>query len=345
MKFFDVIRYEGPADALVWKSPAEDMNSLSQVVVNETQEAIFVKGGQVCDVLGPGTHALDTHNLPLLSSLIGAAFGGKTPFTAEVYYINKITLMDVKWGTASPVMLEDPKYGILVPVRAYGQFNIRVTDGKLLYTSLIGTSKIFSKEDLTQYFKGFVGMQINDMLASYLVHEKVSILEMNAHLNEISAQLQKDMCPAFQKYGMDLSAFYVQSVNLPQEDASVQQLKEALSQKASMNILGYDYKTGRTFDALEKAAANEGAAGGAMGVGMGAGVGFGMGEILKDSFSQATAPAQAGGTTAAGSAQSPVFCSQCGQQLAGESRFCNKCGTAVAPSGAGSAPAGPPAGN
>ena len=110
----DVIKYEGDNETLVHKSYIEDFNSKSQLIVNEAQEAIFYKDGQALDLFGSGRHSLNTNNLPVIKRIFGAIFGGKTPFSCEVFFINKITRLDIIWGTDTPIQLEDPKYHLLV---------------------------------------------------------------------------------------------------------------------------------------------------------------------------------------------------------------------------------------
>src|SRR5687767_3347868 len=108
MAIIDRVKYDGPANVLIWRHPPDDLTWGTQVIVNQTQEVLFLSGGQIADVLGPGTHTLKTANIPLLRGLIKAPFGGETPFAAEVYFVNKAVHMDVKWGTANPIPLLDP---------------------------------------------------------------------------------------------------------------------------------------------------------------------------------------------------------------------------------------------
>src|ERR1035437_6048369 len=121
MAILDVIKHEGPNDVLVWKWPGENITSLSQVIVNQTQEALFYKNGQALDLLGPGRHTLSTANIPMMKTIIGAPFGGQSPFSAEIYFIDKAVLLDVKWGTPRPVPILDPLLNVFLPVRANGQ--------------------------------------------------------------------------------------------------------------------------------------------------------------------------------------------------------------------------------
>ena len=110
MAIVDVVKYNGGPDVFAWKYPNSELGTWTQLIVNESQEAILLKGGQICDVFGAGRHTLETANIPILNKLINLPFGGRSPFSAEVWYINKVFSLDVKWGTSSPIQLQDPKY-------------------------------------------------------------------------------------------------------------------------------------------------------------------------------------------------------------------------------------------
>lgn len=124
MPIVEVVKYTGMPNIMAWKYPNEELGTWTQVIVNETQEVVFVKEGKILDILGSGRHTLSTENIPKLSKIINSTFGEKTPFSAEIWYINKAYSLDVKWGTAPAIQLQDPKYHIFVLVTAYGQFGI-----------------------------------------------------------------------------------------------------------------------------------------------------------------------------------------------------------------------------
>ena len=126
MNLFDVIKCEVNDKELVYKFSSENLRLGSQLVVYPTQTAFFVKGGVILDEFICGTYTLKTENIPLLGKLINLPFNGQTPFKAEVWFINQIAILDCKWGTASPIQIEDPKYGIIVPIRAFGQYGFKI---------------------------------------------------------------------------------------------------------------------------------------------------------------------------------------------------------------------------
>jgi membrane protease subunit (stomatin/prohibitin family) len=325
MAIIDVVRFDGPADVLVWRHPTGDLVWGTQVIVNQTQEALFLKGGQIADVLGPGTHTLKTANLPLLRSLVESPFGGQTPFAAEVYFVNKAVHMDVKWGTTTPIPLLDPIYKVALPVRGFGQFGVRVIDSKQLFTQLSATRQEFTTETLAELFKGALMMRVKDYIAETMIKQRITLLELSAHLEEISTAIGAKLSADFKNYGVEVVNFFVSSIDVPEDDESVKRLKKALADKAELDIMGDGYRTKRTFDTLEKAAGNEGMGGAGMGLGMGLGTGAGMGQLMAGALGQAA--------TTGGSAVSRVamaVCAACRAENPVGAKFCNSCGKPVA---------------
>ena len=215
MAVIDVVRYDGPPHVLAWKNPNTELGTWTQLIVNESQEAVLFKGGQALDVFGPGRPTLSTANLPILTGLLRLPFGGSSPFQAEVWYVNKLSVLDVLWGTPTPAQLQDPKYGIMVPVRAYGQFGIRVADSKRFLVKLVGTSSSFDNDAVAGYFKGVYITKVKDALGGYLVRSKVGILEINAHLQDLSDHLTASIKPVLDDYGIELINFMVNDVSVP----------------------------------------------------------------------------------------------------------------------------------
>ena len=153
MKVFDVIKYEGGNDILVWKFPGEDFNTLSQLIVHESQEALFFKDGKALDLFRAGRYTLHSQNIPLIRRVVNLPFNGESPFHCEVYFINKVVSMDVKWGTTE-MPIQDPIYKIIVPINVYGQFAVQVVDSKKFILEMVGTIKQFDHNTLLTYFRG-----------------------------------------------------------------------------------------------------------------------------------------------------------------------------------------------
>lgn len=318
MAIVEVIKYDGTPDVFAWKYPNCELGTWTQLIVNETQEAILFKGGKVCDVFRAGRHTLSTENIPILSKVVNLPFGGRSPFTAEVWFINRAFNLDIKWGTQTPIQLQDPKYKVFVPVRAFGQFGIQIDDSQKFLLKLVGTLPKFDRTSILKYFRGVYLTKAKDAIASYLVHKNVSILEINAYLDEISDYLKERMAPVFDEYGIRLSSFYVNDISVPEEDNAVKQLKKALAKRAEMDIVGYSYQQERSFDTLEGAATNPNSMqGGFMGAGIGLGMGVGVGGAMGHQFSNLTQTINTAETKT---------CPKCNATIDKTSRFCNRCG-------------------
>lgn len=246
MAIVEVTKYNGGPDVFAWKYPSEELGTWTQLIVNESQEAVLFKGGKALDVFQSGRHTLETANIPILNNIINLPFGGRSPFTAEVWYINKIASLNVKWGTSSPIQLQDPKYSLFIPIRAFGQFGIQIENSKKFLVKLVGTLTSFDKTNILKYFRGLYLTKVKDAISSYLIHKQIGIMEINAYMEELSEHLQEKMQPIFEEYGIKLLNFYVNDISVPEDDSAVQKLKEALAKKAEMDIIGYNYQQERT---------------------------------------------------------------------------------------------------
>jgi membrane protease subunit (stomatin/prohibitin family) len=291
MAIIDRVKYDAPTDTiLVWKFPGEELRLGSQLIVNQSQEAVFVKGGQVADVFGPGTHTLSTGNLPLLCRLINLPFGGKTPFTAEVWYVNRIVKRDLKWGTKGPIQIIDPLYNFPVSVRSFGQWGLRIEDSRSFVAQIVGTLQTTDTNRIEEYFAGEIVQKLSDALAKYFVEKSVSVFQVNARLNELSLFVSKGIAPEFSRFGIEIVNFNVERISIPPEEQ--QKFQEILGKRMEIEqiskaTVGQAYVTARTFDTLEKAAQNEGAAGSLLAGGLGLGVGLGAGVNVGQQMGQA----------------------------------------------------------
>lgn len=318
MAIVEVVKYNGGPDVFAWKYPSEELGTWTQLIVNESQEAILFKGGQALDLFPSGRHTLQTANIPFLNKIVNLPFGGRSPFTAEVWYINKVNSLDIKWGTATPIQLQDPKYKVFVPLRSFGQFGIQIEDSRKFLIKLVGTLSVFDKDSIIKYFRGLYLTKVKDAISSYLVHKQVSVLEINAYLDELSEELKEKMVPILSEYGIKLVNFYVNDINVPEDDKAVIKLKDALAKRAEMDIVGYNYNQERSFDTLEGAATNPSS--GQAGF-MGAGLGLGMGLGLGNGFAN-----QMGIITKNMTVSITKTCPKCGIEMDYEKRFCSDCG-------------------
>lgn len=322
MAIVEVIKYNGSPDVFAWKYPNEEIGTWTQLIVNESQEAVLVKGGKVLDVFESGSYTLDTANIPLLNKIINLPFGGRSPFTAEVWYINKAYNLDVKWGTPTPIQIQDPKYGIFAPVRSNGVFGIRIQDSKKFLIKLVGTMQSFDSNTVNKYFRSLYITRVKDAISTYLIHEQISVLEINAYLDELSEYMKDRLKPTMEEYGIELISFLVNEISIPEDDKAVIKLKEALAKRAEMNIIGYSYQQERSFNTLEGAAKNgSSSAKPLMGAGMGLGMGLGMGKGVGSGFGHMAEEIQV-----TNSNKSTKECPKCHTRIPATYRFCGSCG-------------------
>lgn len=327
MAIVEVVKYNGKPDVMAWKYPSEELGTWTQVIANETQEVVFVKEGKVVDILGPGRHTLSTENIPILSKLINLPFGGRSPFTAEIWYVNKIFALDVKWGTAPAIQLQDPKYKVFVPVTAFGQFGIKVEDSKKFLTKLVGTLPSFDHDVMVKYFRGLLVSNVKNVISGYLVKKNISILEINAYISEIGEELENKLKPELDKYGIELVNFYVTSIEASEDDNAVIKLKDALSKRAEMDIVGYDYSTARSFDTLESAAKNEGSGSNLMNAGIGLGMGLGVGGHFGNQMNNISSKMDISDNEK--TKKEKLKCNHCGAEVEENQKFCPECGEKI----------------
>lgn len=287
MAIVDVVKCEMRPGILVEKFPSSDLRLGTQLVVHPGQTAIFVKGGAICDEFESGTYSLSTDNIPILNKLINIPFGGDSPFQAEVWFVNKLAVLDSKWGTATPLQIEDPKYEVIVPIRAYGQYGFRIAEPRKIIETLVGNRSTFSSENLGVYFRGKILSQLTNIISDKLVRDGISILNINSHLSDISLYSLERLTAYFSNFGLFLQVFDIISISVNEKDPSFIRLKEAKDLAARLKITGRDvYQMERSFDVLEGAANNDGMAGGLMGAGLGIGAGMAAGGQMSSIASQ-----------------------------------------------------------
>ena len=231
-----VIKYEGPNDVFIWKHPIEDFNMGSQLIVHESQEAIFFKDGKALDLFGAGRYTLSTNNIPLLKDLYKLPTGGNEVFHSEVYFINLVTQMGIKWGTDSKVRLFDPISGMHIEIGACGQFNIMVNNSRKLLLKLVGTAKSFGQNELlgSDYttsglvgkFKALVMNRVKSFIGKTIRENDINILEVDEHIALISDVLKEKINEVLEEYGLIMPEFFVTTILTPDDDPNFRRMKE-----------------------------------------------------------------------------------------------------------------------
>lgn len=239
MEIISVIKYEGSNEVLAHKHKNEDFTIGSQLIVHESQEALFFRDGIALDLFKAGRHTLVTNNIPLLRDLMKLGTGGENVFHAEVYFINMATMMGIRWGTDSKVRLFDPASGLHVEIGASGNFNIRVSDSRKLVIKLVGTTEGLLQSDIagdglsygTGKFKALVMNRVKSNLARIIKEENINILEIDAYLDVISDKLMADINETLDEYGLTMPEFYVTSITTPDDDPNFQRMKQQFADK------------------------------------------------------------------------------------------------------------------
>ncbi len=227
-----IIKYEGDNETLVWKHPIEDFNLGSQLIVHESQEAVFFRDGQALDLFGAGRYTLQTQQLPLLEKLYHLPTDTEGTFHSEVYYINLATQMGIKWGTDSKVRLFDPATGLYVELGASGEFNIKVVNSRKLLLKVVGTTGGLSTGALLGggnskgIFRSLVMTQVKSFLAQTIKENKISILELDEKLMELSEALRIRINEKLQEYGLSMPEFFVSRIVTPDDDPNFRRMKE-----------------------------------------------------------------------------------------------------------------------
>lgn len=359
MAFAQVLKYEGDNKTFVWKHPDEDFNSTTQLIVHESQEAVFFMNGQALDLFGPGRYTLETQNIPLIGKFLHLATGGDNPFHCEVYFVNKTEQLSIKWGTDSKVQYIEPTYGFPISVGASGELSLSVKDSRKLLVKVVGTEKFIDQEGLMNKFRAFLMSKVKPYIAKAMKENAINIFEVDEHLIEFSNGI-KDMLKAdFDDYGMELVKFLVTNFVKPEDDPMYKKFKElyfrqyadvadaklrqqvelidadtraakivkdSAAQAKKREQEGYTYQQEKGFEVARDIANNE--AKGQftnLGVGLGtmAGVGVGMSKIVGGALNETV------NSTGAGAAA--TVCGSCGSQIPAGAKFCLNCGAKVGP--------------
>jgi membrane protease subunit (stomatin/prohibitin family) len=310
-QFIEVIEWlDDSQDTLLYRFPVyqQEIKNGAQLIVRESQTAVFVFEGQVGDVFTPGRYTVEGGNTPILSKLGAWKYGFNSPIKAEVYFVNTKQFTDMKWGTSNPLMLRDADFGI-VRLRAFGAYSMRVADPSEFIKEIAGTNAKFQTEDIDGQLKRAIVTEFSDALGEL----KIPALDLAAQYKEVGEQIRAKINEDFKGYGLEVTKFYVENISLPPE------VEAAMDKRASMGALGdaQQYMQFQAADALRDAAQNEG---GGAGLGAGLGAGFAVGGQMANAFGQ-QGP---GGTGAQGA--STVPCPSCGKPNAAGVKFCADCG-------------------
>lgn len=213
MAIIDVVRFDGlkNRDWLIYKYPSEKLVLGSQLIVQEGQTALFVKGGTIADVFYPGTYTLTTKNLPILKNLVNLLWGNNTPFSAEVYFINTTIRLNINWGTIDPIQLIDSKYYVKLRIRAFGQMGLSILNATTLFKGIIGgmqKADIVKFDKIKEYYRGILVIKVKSAIADAIITNKISALEISTKLEELSEKVLRQVSIKFEEYGFSVANFF-----------------------------------------------------------------------------------------------------------------------------------------
>ena len=327
----EIIKYEGDNSTFIWKHPSEDFNSLTQLIVHESQEAIFFMNGQALDLFGPGRYTLETQNIPLIGKVLNKLTGDKTPFHCEVYFINKTEQMSIKWGTDSKVQYIEPTYGFPISIGASGEMSLRADDSRKLLLKLVGTENFLGQQKLIGFFRSFLMTRVKTYIAQVMKANAINIFEIDENLTLFSNSIKNLLVNDFADYGVSLEQFFVTNVLKPDGDRQYEKFKDLhfrqyadiaeaklrqqtdliYAQTEAQKVIidsqaqatkraqeGYTYQQERGFDVATEVARNESVGQFTnMGIGFGTMAGVGgavggmVGGMMNDAVNSVTTPA------------------------------------------------------
>jgi len=338
-----VIEFHDPTgETMVAREPSQGTSAIrlgSQLIVEESQQAVFFRDGKALDTFGPGRHTLATQNVPILASIFGLPFGGESPFQAAVVFVSMKTFLDLKWGTKEPVIFRDHELA-MVRLRAFGKFAVRVTNAQLFVNTVVGTRGLYSTDGVEDYFRDVIVARLTDVLGENMT----TIFDLPRLYDELAMGLKSRVAEDFSKYGIELVDLYMGAITPPEE------VQKLIDERTGMGALGNmdTYLKFKTAQGIGDAAKQPGGTMGAgVGLGMGAGVGMMLPQMMQQAMQQGQQSQQGGapsaqtppaapaaaGAAAAGAAPAaggtPAFCFNCGQKLPPGAKFCPSCGTAI----------------
>ena len=342
MAIANIIRCTIQEPILIWKwhddnySKRQDEIRLgSQLIVAENQQAIFVKGGKICDVFETGQHTLATANLPILSQVIGSVFGGSSPFNASIYFINKAVLMNTKFGL-TPFNLVEPNFKVPIPVSARGSYALKISDARNLLIQISGNLNELTPQTIKEYFKGIVCTIVKNGILTLIKQTQISPIELETKIDDVTKLVTEDVSSTFAEYGLISKHFVIEAIPIIDDDPRVKDVVSKIHQiwaddvEEKMKFRRYTenidiYKTERMFDTAQSAAENlsgNGIAGAFIGMNTAAPLGNMLGSMMNTTFG--TGIRQNSATQEY--SQDGIKCDKCGTVSPLGTKFCIKCG-------------------
>jgi len=351
LELYSVIKNDGPADVLYWKFQGEDFRTGSQLIVAESEEALFVRDGVIYETFTGGKFTLTTNNYPFIDKIRAFFSGGVNSFNCKVYFVNKADLLELKWGTDSPIALRDPVWGISTKIQGRGSYTVKVKDSKKFVLKFVGNNaQIVTPDFIRQQFRSAVNQKIKTLIGKSVLSSGLEILTTIADLEAFADAMRPGFAEVLDEYGIELVNLFISALEIPDGDPGRAKLEDKLAEAAAddaqIRKLGNNWQRVQGRNIMMTMAGNEGTAGSV--AGMGAGMGMGMaaggafGALANSVFApfanqqqppvpSASAPSVSRfAPKSSPSASDASFeCPSCHAKLSGAMKFCPECGTKI----------------
>ncbi len=335
MAIIDVVSWspQGNQTIYAYRFPETNLSTYTQLIVQESQEAILFSKGQIAGKFGPGKHTLNTENLPILRNLFGLPFGGKNPFTAEVWFVNKLQPYNIDWSI-DRMDIHDADYNTGIPLVANGRYGLKINDAERFLIKIVGTKNLFDQNDLTDQFFGEFSTKTKSTVLQFMINNRIGLKQISAHLDSISEHLKTVMLPFWENLGLELTKFYVTSIEIDSSTESGRRVLDAISRQSAQSIGGYTWQQEQAFGVANNAIDgisnnNSGILGAVLATNMMGGL-AGGGASMQPQYNQPTF----GGANQQQQMNNlqpvnqikDVYCSNCSKKFPSTHSFCPHCG-------------------
>ncbi len=335
MAIIDLVRWapQGNQTIYAFRFPETNLSTFTQLIVQESQEAILFSKGQIIGKFGPGKHTLNTENLPVLRILYGLPFGNKNPFTAEVWFVNKLQPYNIDWSI-DRMDIHDADYNTGIPLIATGKYGLKIRDAERFLIKIVGPKNSFDQVDLTEQFYGEFSTKTKSTILQFMIKNKIGLKQISAHLDNISEHLKLIMLPFWENLGFELTKFYVANIEVDSSTDVGKRVLDAISRQSAQSIGGYTWQQEKAFDVAKDAVeglsgSNSGIMGAVIATGMMGGLG-GAGGVMQPQYHQpsfaGTHQPQQGDAATQANKVKEVYCSNCAKKFSNSHRFCPHCG-------------------
>ena len=332
-----------------YRFPQKNLSTYTQLIVYESQEALLFSKGRLMGKFGPGKHTLNTENLPVLRSFFGIPFGGKNPFTAEVWIVNKLFPTNLSWAIQS-MPVHDSDYQTMLPLQAKGQYGLQVTNSEKFLLKMVGTKEVFTESDMLSQAYGEFSSKSKSGIVQFMTNQRVGIKSISAHLDALSEFIKSNLLPYWEEYGLTMTKFYVNDISIDTSTPEGKKVSSAIASQASMSIAGHSWQQEQMFgmannavDQIGNANGGNGIIAGLMAMNMMGGSGIGgaiSSGLMQTHNNQPVFSDNQLGSRQYGKGEQPsnaqmgvreIYCANCSKKHLTTERFCPHCGSKYNP--------------